>query len=306
MTEKLPFESYEACICMSVPTDSLHPLPGRERDDDDDTSSGRGSGTDTRHLVLITAELLSAVRPQYYGTLSLPDLWLDGYLLLSPACIVRAYLITIPVMQLSPHTATSDAGADEPTSPVEPTSSAGPTASSTSILRVMMRSAQSFHDQPPGKQGVLKDIVTPFMPAGKVEYIKTAQEYLNRMDVIRQHCELANLVPLFHFTATFVGTLILDGMQMCSPLMSGRCHSQTPVVCRRDPNVDPGTRRWWCVPLPVGASIVWFGIRDLRGVPDPRCIPPRFLYCLIDDSCALICRMLRKRTGSRVSGEGQA
>ena len=87
VVEDLPFESFEACVCLSVPAEALSQWSHKFTSDQFSRSM----------LSLVPGSLLSAMRPSSFGQILLPKLWLDGNLMISPACIVRAYLINSPL-----------------------------------------------------------------------------------------------------------------------------------------------------------------------------------------------------------------
>eukprot|EP00615_Pteridomonas_danica_P007421 CAMPEP_0114351976 /NCGR_PEP_ID=MMETSP0101-20121206/17602_1 /TAXON_ID=38822 ORGANISM="Pteridomonas danica, Strain PT" /NCGR_SAMPLE_ID=MMETSP0101 /ASSEMBLY_ACC=CAM_ASM_000211 /LENGTH=206 /DNA_ID=CAMNT_0001492151 /DNA_START=539 /DNA_END=1156 /DNA_ORIENTATION=+ len=69
----------DAMMAVSLPKQLLDSLPGYE---------------DDPALCRISCEVLSSLRPPYLSTVVDPKPWLEGFLLLSPGCIVRSYSLS--------------------------------------------------------------------------------------------------------------------------------------------------------------------------------------------------------------------
>ena len=188
----LPFESFEACVCVSIPRDATVPWSHASPADEFCRSI----------LMTIPAKLLAALKPTYYAQVQAPHLWLDGYLCLSPAVIVRTYLIP-PILNEKASAASPAPGLLQATtqSQLLGMESHATASSSSSTTNPML------------SEFIMRDLPMSVRPR-KIEHVRSAQQYLRRMQEIRETCAAHGLEPLFHFTAPFVGSLILNGQSI--------------------------------------------------------------------------------------------
>jgi hypothetical protein len=189
----------DAVLAVSLPKSLLDPLPGYEDDDG---------------LCRISCEVLTALRPPSVSAVMDAKPWLKGYMMLSPACIIRCYSLSGD---------DDDVDFDSPMTHMEllrnsvnpmmrklTEAGAGP-----GLLREHQAEEEvDAADQVP--KWTLEDrtkIVS--RKVSEVVKVKSMLDYINAMKQSRKKAEQLNLVPLYHFTNPNVVPLILkEGVRM--------------------------------------------------------------------------------------------
>jgi len=158
----IPGCPFEAVLVISLPKRLLDPLPRFE---------------DDPCMCSMPVSVLKAMRPtSFTGVLkSIP--WLQGFVLLSPSCLIRRY-------SLIDEDAFNDAD------------------DSTEQYDLSMDSTMDWVRE--DDEMTLAKEVSLIRPASSVEFLVNMRE-------LRSHAEDLSLIPLFHYTSHSVAALILEG-----------------------------------------------------------------------------------------------
>jgi hypothetical protein len=186
----------EEVLVLALPRKFLEPLPGYDQD---------------TGLCMVSADMMSAMRPTSF-TAVLDDLpWMNGYTLLPPHTILRSFLIM-------------DKSSDHHSALAQKLlyqdrKSLGSTSSTNSVsennFRLISRSQATTTDESP----FLIDcpVYGPAMSSVEVLYVSSIEVYLRAMGFVRQRAFERSLVPLFHYTSPTVASMILQsGLRMSS------------------------------------------------------------------------------------------